>query len=70
MEIAQSIAGSVSPIAAKTAKRQLYAELMSLDVGRSVEDSKVLIGQLMKQPDFSEALASMKEKRVPVFKGL
>jgi len=70
MQIAKGIADTVSPVAAKTAKRQLYGELMSSDVGQSIEDSKALIGQLMKQPDFSEALAAMKEKRSPSFKGI
>jgi enoyl-CoA hydratase/carnithine racemase len=68
LSIAKSMASSVSPIAAKTAKRQLYADLISHDVGGSVETSKTLIGELMKYPDFTEAMAARKEKRAPRFR--
>ncbi len=70
MKVAQELADTVSPIAAKTAKRQLYGEQLSVRVGQSIEDSKQLIGQLMKHSDFSEGLSAMKEKRQPRFKGL
>lgn len=70
LAIAKNIADTVSPIAAKTAKRQMYADLMRSDVGQAVEDSKALIGQLMKQPDFAEGLAAIKEKRPPRFRSL
>jgi enoyl-CoA hydratase/carnithine racemase len=70
LEIATSMAATVSPIAAKTAKRQIYADLMRSDVGQSIEDSKALIGQLMKHGDFSEGLAALKEKRAPRFQGI
>ncbi len=70
LEIARSMAATVSPIAAKTAKRQIYADLLRSDVGQAVEDSKALIGQLMKHPDFSEGLAALKEKRPARFQGI
>lgn len=67
LDIARGAAASVSPVAAMTAKRQLYADLLSADPGTAIEDSKVLIGRLMKHGDFSEGLAAMKEKRAPRF---
>lgn len=70
LEIGRGMASSVSPNAVLTAKRQLYADLLRSDVGQAVEDSKALIGRMMKHPDFSEALAAVKEKRPPRFAGL
>lgn len=70
MEIARGMAATVSPNASFTAKRQLYGDLLRADVGQAIEDSKALIGTMMKHPDFSEALAAMKEKRPPRFAGL
>lgn len=70
MEVARSVARTVSPQAALTTKRQLYAELMERDVGACVEDSKRLIGELMHLPDFKEAVAAMGARRAPQFAGL
>ena len=67
---AKAMAASVSPIAARTAKRQLYADVLHSDVGGAIETSKALIGRMMKMPDFAEALAAMKEKRSPRFNDL
>ena len=65
--LAKSAAQSVSPIAAKTAKRQLYAELLSHDIGQSIEGSKALTTRLLKHPDHREGALAMKEKRPPRF---
>lgn len=70
MDIARGMARDVSPIAVKTAKRQIYADQLSLDVGNAVEESKRWIGLLMKEPDFPESLKAMKEKRPAAFAGL
>lgn len=69
-EIAHSMASTVSPQAALVTKRQLYAELMHGDVGASIEDSKRLIGELMRGRDFKEAIAALGERREPRFAGL
>jgi enoyl-CoA hydratase/carnithine racemase len=69
-EIAHSMARTVSPQAALTTKRQLYAELMSNDVGACVNDSKRLIGELMHKQDYKEAIAAQNEKRQPRFQGI
>ena len=70
LRIAGEMARTASPVAMKAAKRQLYAEVMGGDPGRSVEHSKELIGQLMKHPDFPEGLAAQRDKRAPRFRGL
>lgn len=70
MDIAKNLAKTISPIAVKTAKRQVYAELLSADVGVAVEDSKRLIGELMKSPDYLEGVKSVQEKRPPNFAAL
>ena len=54
----------------KTAKRQIYADLLRHDVGNALEDSKALIGELMKLPDYAEGIAAMKDKRPPNFQDL
>ena len=68
--IARSIALTVSPRAALTTKRQLYAELMEMDVGACIEDSKRLIGEHMLTDDFKEGVAAQTEKRPARFAGL
>ena len=68
-EIALSIATTVSPRAALVTKRQLYAELLTSDVGACVDDSKRKIGELMREQDYKEAIAAMTEHRTPRFIG-
>jgi enoyl-CoA hydratase/carnithine racemase len=68
--IARSIALTVSPRAAMATKRQLYAEQMELNVGACVEDSKRLIGELMRGPDYKEGVAALQEGRPARFQGL
>lgn len=67
MEIARGLAMTTSPIAVKTAKRQVYSELLSSNVGAAIEDSKRLIGELMKFSDYREGISATKEKRAPEF---
>ncbi|MGE4337219.1 MAG: enoyl-CoA hydratase-related protein [Pigmentiphaga sp.] len=69
-QVARSVARTVSPQAALVTKRQIYAELMESDVGACVEDSKHKLGELMRQPDFKEAIRAMTESRTPRFEGL
>jgi enoyl-CoA hydratase/carnithine racemase len=70
MDIARNLARSTSPIAVKTAKRQVYSDLLSADVGAAVEESKRLIGELMKFSDYREGIAAARENRSPVFSPL
>lgn len=64
---AREMASSISPVAVKTAKRQIYAEQLHLLPGTSVERSKELTSQLLKHPDCREGVSAMKEKRAPSF---
>lgn len=70
IEIARNLARTTSPIAVKTAKRQVYSDLLSPDVGAAIEESKKLIGQLMKFSDYREAIDAMKDNRAPNFSPL
>jgi enoyl-CoA hydratase/carnithine racemase len=63
LEIARSIAATVSPAAAAVSKHQLYAELMTLDVGEAIEDSKRRIGALMRNADYKEGVKALMERR-------
>ncbi len=58
---------AVSPAAATTTKRQLWADLLHADPRVAVEQSKELIGLHMKSPDYAEGVAALKEKRSPRF---
>jgi enoyl-CoA hydratase/carnithine racemase len=70
MAAARAMAESISPIAVKTAKRQLYGEQLHADPGRSVEEAKALTGKLLKLADFKEGVAAAQEKRAPAFQPL
>lgn len=56
-----------SPGAVATAKRQLWGDLLHDDPARAIEESKDLIGDHMKHPDYTEGVAAMMEKRTPRF---
>ena len=66
-KIASSIAGSVSPASAAIVERQLYTELLRGEVCDAIEDSKRLIGEFMKKPDYKEGVAASLERRSPRF---
>jgi enoyl-CoA hydratase/carnithine racemase len=58
---------AVSPAAATTTKRQIWADLLHADPRAAVEHSKDLIGLHMKRPDYAEGIAALMEKRSPRF---
>jgi enoyl-CoA hydratase/carnithine racemase len=58
---------AVSPTAVTMAKRQLWGDLLHADPGAAVEESKRLIAQQMKSPDFAEGVSALQEKRPPRF---
>ena len=57
----------VSPASVATTKRQLYDDLLSHDVGASVERSKTLLDQMMRGADYREGVAALRDKRSPTF---
>jgi enoyl-CoA hydratase/carnithine racemase len=69
-EVARNVARNGSPRAMERTKRQVYGELMAADVGACVEDSKRLIGEFMRTPDFREGVAAQREQRQPRFAAL
>jgi len=58
---------TVSPHSVTTAKRQLWGDLFHDDPRAAVESSKELIGEMMQQPDYTEGVKAMREKRMPRF---
>lgn len=52
----------VSPGAAHQSKRQTYFDYHR-DIGASVRDANVLLAEMVKQPDYKEAIAAFLEKR-------
>lgn len=67
LERARDIAASVSPVAVRAAKRQVYAEQLDLQPGQSIENAKRLTGELLKHPDCREGVAAMQQRRPPQF---
>ena len=66
MECAQRLV-DVSPASVAVTKRQLYDDLLRLDVGASVEESKQLLDRMMGSADYREGVAALREKRPPRF---
>ncbi|NEK56830.1 enoyl-CoA hydratase [Geodermatophilus sabuli] len=58
---------AVSPAAATTTKRQIWADLLHADPRAAVEQSKELIGLHMTSADYAEGVAALMEKRRPRF---
>jgi enoyl-CoA hydratase/carnithine racemase len=66
LECARRLA-DVSPASVAVTKRQLYDDLLRLDVGASVEESKQLLDRMMGGEDYREGVAALREKRPPHF---
>lgn len=61
---AGELAATVSPRSLRETKRQIYTDLHR-DVGTAVEESEVLIREMMKEPAFAEGVRAFLERRLP-----
>lgn len=66
-EVAEHLATEVSPASVRATKRQLYDDLLRLDVGASVDESTALMSEMMGGRDFVEGVAALREQRRPRF---
>ncbi|GAA1779967.1 enoyl-CoA hydratase [Pseudarthrobacter sulfonivorans] len=66
-EVAAALAVETSAESLHAIKRQVYEDLLRHDVGASVEESKELIGELMKRPDYKEGVRALRDGRTPDF---
>ena len=67
-EYVRELIESVSPMSLAASKRQIYTD-QHRDVGASVNEANALISEMMKQPDYREAVAAWIEKRRPLWRG-
>jgi enoyl-CoA hydratase/carnithine racemase len=64
---AHVLATEVSPSSLTMTKRQIARDLLRHDVGASIRESDELLATAMTQPDFTEGVAALQEKRPPRF---
>jgi enoyl-CoA hydratase/carnithine racemase len=67
MAYARGIATQVGPNAVRQTKQQLYRDILSFDVGESIEDSKLRINDAMGTDEYREGVAAFQERRLPRF---
>ncbi len=61
---AKQLLSTVAPGSLRETKRQIYTDLHR-DVRASVEEAAVLLDEMMRDPDYREAIAAYREKRLP-----
>ncbi|MCC6435212.1 MAG: enoyl-CoA hydratase/isomerase family protein [Acidimicrobiales bacterium] len=64
---AQHIAVNTGPSAVAQTKQQLYRDLLTFDVGESIEDSKRRINDAMGTAEYREGVAAFQARRAPRF---
>ena len=64
---AHVLATEVSPASLTMTKRQLARDLLRHDVGTSIREADELLATAMTQPDFTEGVAALQERRPPRF---
>lgn len=66
LDYARTLA-AVSPRSVAVTKRQLYDDLLRLDVGASVDESRRLMDRMMTHADYREGVTALRDKRPPNF---
>ena len=64
---ARRLVDNAGPAAVRMTKRQIYTDLLSHDVGRSITESKRLMNEAMATAEYREGVAALREKRPPRF---
>ena len=68
LDYARDLLRRVAPSSLRQTRWQIYRDLHR-DVAASVEDSEVLLRQMMREPDYAEGVAAFLEKRDPRWAG-
>ncbi len=63
-ELARDLATRVSPASLRETRRQIYIDLHR-DIGSAVRHSNLRLDEMMREPDFREGVAALREKRPP-----
>jgi len=63
---ATTLATTISPRSLAETKRAIYTDLHR-DVGSSVEEARLLLDEMMREPAFAEGVRALNEKRPPAF---
>ena len=66
-DYARRMATTVGPNAVAQTKQQLYRDILSFDVGESIEDSKRRINDAMGTEEYREGVAAFQARRPPRF---
>jgi enoyl-CoA hydratase/carnithine racemase len=66
-EHATRLATTVAPQSIRMTKRQLYDDLLSLDVGASLVEARRLLDEAMSTAEYREGVAALRERRPPRF---
>lgn len=66
-DYARHMATNVGPSAVAQTKAQLYRDILSFDVGHSIEDSKSRINDAMATAEYREGVAAFQARRPPNF---
>ncbi len=64
---ATHLATEVSPASISATKRQLYADVLSHDVGAALGEAARLLRDMARGPEYAEGVAALREKRPPRF---
>jgi enoyl-CoA hydratase/carnithine racemase len=66
-EYARLLATTVGPAALRTTKRQLYDDLLTHDVGTSLQEARRLLAEATTTAEYREGVAALRERRAPRF---